>query len=139
MFARPVPATVIGTLLCTASVAVFVVALLLANTDRLKEQRATRRHHAPENSNDAVADPVEVHVGDKSGGQEAPHSSETGELEGGLPVRERDSSYEDGSKADEADEKPVVGLPWSLLVLGNGTLCGAESADDSTVPPSASE
>ena len=143
MFEREVPGAIVGTLLCVATVAVFVIALWLANTDRLNEQRAARS--TTENTNDddnsSTELPVEIELvdmGHTTDPEQQPHSHEAkGKIEGGA-ARGRSSSGEDETKAKEPDAQPFT-LPWSsMLALGNGTLCGPEPAEDGTVPSATS-
>ena len=117
MFENEVASAVVGTLLCLATMGVFVAALALANKDRVGEQRATRQRStlkAPETSNR------------EGGDQDEPEQAEVG----GIPSLEagssqgRASSQEDEEKVEEPDAP--LGLPWSLLSMGNNTFCGAD-------------
>ena len=141
MFERELPAAIVGTLLCVATVAVFAASLGIANTDRLNEQRAARRGSTTDNTNDndTSTEPVEIELVDmvhEAGSDQAPRLREVGgELEGGA-TRGRSSPREDETKGEELDDAKPFALPWSsLLVLGNSTLCGAEPAEDGTVTP----
>ena len=71
MFQRIVAAAIVGTLLCVASVAVFVVALHLANTDRINEKRA-------EQQDAIVPDSSTIMTGDEQGDEQGGDSAAVG-------------------------------------------------------------
>ena len=129
VFVTPVAAVSIGVLLCVATVAVFVTALLLANADRLVEKRAERSE-----VNKATTELTITGSNNETG------EPEPGEVEAGGPSQEgRESPAVVEEKVDEeADEKPSPALPWSsILSIGSGTLCGAETAEDDSTTPGA--
>ena len=124
VFVRPVAAMVIGVLLCVATVAVFVLALVLANTDRRNEKRAGRS-----DSNEEV---VELTTGQPADGT---GEKDPGEIEAG-PSQGRESPIDNEEKFEQRPDE----LPWSsILSIGTGALCGAETADDDAVSGSSGE
>lgn len=118
MFARPVAATAIGVLLCVATVAVFVTALLLANTDHRNEQ-----HTGPSDSDTTSGGLTTEQQTDEAG------EIDLGEIEAG-PSQGRESPTDE----EKVEQRPGA-LPWSsILSIGSGALCGAETADDNPTP-----
>ena len=119
VFEKSVAATTIDVLLCAATVAVFVTALMLANEDRMTAMRAELLdlNEEPvdptlEDSDDETAEkePEEVEAG-PSLGRESPASKET---------------------IGASDEPPSSASPWSSI-LSIGTLCGAETLNAETL------
>ena len=122
VFMRPVAATTIGVLLCVATMAVFVLALRLANLDRLVENRAEGSE-----LNKAA---IEVAAEESNNENDV---TEPGEVEAG-PLQGRESPA-DEEKAERKDTNLSSSLPWSsILSIGSGTLCGAETIDDTVAP-----
>ena len=122
LFEQAIPALVVGVLLCVTTLAVLAIALVLANMDRLNEQRSSRRLTAgiPDNKGATSADNIETPQEALSG--ESSHSHGAGEPE----KRARAPPRED---LEEKVEEPPTNdslMPWPLLALGNCTLCGAE-------------
>ena len=124
MFERPAAALAVGTLLCIATASVFVATLVLANADRLEEQRAAQRRStlnelSTETSN--VAEPsLEIELvtmdQEKTCEPEQPDASRPGEPSAPVPD---EANNKDGANGEE----PPAVLPWPLL---NEALCGAE-------------
>ena len=134
LFEREVAATALGTLLCLATVAVLVIALVLANVDRIREKRAELSD--VEETPPPSALTIERSDNDESGGGEPARVidvlEEVGAIRGRTPLQEEDQE----EKVAEPDETPAALTPWSsLLSLGNTAFCGAETTpgDDSTV------
>ena len=126
MFEGKVAAAAIGTVLCVATFAVFATAFVLANLDRLREQRADRADSKIEISNDDGEEdtPERPQPHDDVGAVEIEMSS--------LPRGQREShsqKVEDESTTTvEAEDLGISSnLPWSLLVLGASTLCSKEA------------
>ena len=131
MFNRSVPAAVVGTLLCIATIGVFVIALFLANVDSLNEMRADRRRSTIDTTSnaDASSSPTEqnVEIGLVEMTPEA-QSNNTRELGGGgSTARGCSSPREDKDNTQDQDATQTNSLPWSLLELGNSTLCGVDA------------
>ena len=104
MFEREATAVVTGVVLCMATVTVFVTALVLANADRLSEERAER--------------------------QETEEEIELPTLNNKNTASEENESEQTQTTLDqEVEAGPSPSLPWSLLVCGEG---GAEEADAAT-------
>ena len=126
LFDRKVGAAIVGSLLCLATVAVCVASLVLANADRLREQNAEERL-------------------DDSNGNDSEHPNEA-EVSPALdieieanPNRGRASPRHDEENANEPDPPSSPDLPWSLLSMGNTTLCGAQTAPDDAAPPATND
>lgn len=117
----------VGTLLCIATVGVFVAAIVLANKDCLKQNSLENEippdKAATETSNDknSVREAVK-----------AQYSSDAETLEAERPPRGRPSPREDAVKPEDDATPPA--LPWSLLSMGKRNLCGAETAEDDAAP-----
>ena len=127
MFEGKVAAAAIGTVLCVATFAVFATAFVLANLDRLREQRADRADSKIEISNDDGEEdtPERPQPHDDVGAVEIEMSS--------LPHGQRESpsqKVEDKSTTSvEAEDQGSLSsnLPWSLLVVGASTFCSKEA------------
>jgi len=65
-------AAVVGTLLCIASVSLFCIALVLANRDRIDEQRAAQRRF----STAAAVPATPTKTGDEQGEEATPSDSD---------------------------------------------------------------
>ena len=125
VFDTPVAATAIGVLLCVATVTVFVIALLLANTDRLNEKRA----EFLELNNSPVY--LKAEESNEESGEKEP-----GEVEAG-PSRGRESPANE-EKIEALDITCSSTSPWSsILSIGSGTLCAAETAEEDDSKPAA--
>ena len=129
IFVTKVAAAVVGTLLCVATVGVFAMALGLANVDRLREQRADRRQSSTLNTPESLN-----HESDED---ESEHTQE-----GDVKLGEAAGSSFGRASPHDAEEKVeesglALSLPWSLLMMSNANLCGAETAeeDDTTAQP----
>lgn len=123
MFQTPVwVGTCVGVMLCVATVGVLVTALVLANIDRLSEQRAERRASTLSEATPEVQTTESSNSEDDSSGKEAPERSNAEELEAGSRLQDE---YEE-KKAEES----ANGLPWPLLLIGNTSLCGAETTEE---------
>ena len=119
VFEKHVAATAIGVILCVATVSVFVVALVLANIDRLNEKRAeqsdSNKESAEQNSCDETGekDPEEIEAGSSQQGCESPDGTS------------------DEEKFEQEDAHASSALPWSsILSIGGSVLCGAGPADN---------
>ena len=144
VFQKPVAAIAIGVILCVATVSVFVLALLLANIDRLNEKRAEQLDlNTPVSSNSG---PTAEDSNDASG------EEESGEIEAGASSQGRESQAERGNNSPQDSQIGVAVLsleeeeqlsaarantksPWGMLGL-----CAAEhevgdtrSSDDNDV------
>ena len=109
MFQEEVAAATVGALLCIATVAVLGIALVLANQDRLNEQRAERSNSSSGEDNEneeeePSAHDVEVEAGPPTSGLTYP--------------RETDKDKEPNTEHSSS-------TMWSLWDIGNGALCGA--------------
>lgn len=132
---RPNAAVAIGVLLCVATVAVLVVALVLANLDRLNEKRAEQRS----DSNTAPAVELTTIVdlsGETSSEQEPEQGIEAGPSHETCMPPTDDAANKDTAVDAESDVKPPSALPLpSILSIGSGILCGeGTTADDTAVP-----
>lgn len=121
LFEKPAAATAIGVLLCVATVAVFVSALVLANIDRLNEKRAEQS-----NLNTAEAVELTIKESENETGEKEPE-----EVEAGSQGRESLADASDEEKFEEQEyANASSALPWSsILSIGGGAFCGAETSD----------
>ena len=129
MFNRSVPAAVVGTLLCISTVAVFAIALALANIDRLNERRAARRP-ATEASNVGTLDElsVELTIKDSATGDGVSRGTETGSSQGRESPADSGAGQEKGKvEVEEGEDVAPSVLPWTSIFS-----CGAETAEDET-------
>ena len=137
MFQRPAAALALGTLLCIATACVFVVALVLANVDRLKEKYSARRradlNELSAESSNVAEPPLEIELvamgQEETAETEQANAPHPGELNAPIPDG---ANNKDEAKSDELHSKPSLS-PWSALL--NEALCGAEEppADIGTV------
>ena len=140
MFQRPSAAVAVGTLLCIATVGVFVAAFVLANIDRRKENRAIRERLTASGTSDGTSterSEIEIELVDmtqEAGFETAQMQSRdaAGKLDEGAPARRGSAS----PREEEKNEESPSSWSSSLLVLGNSALCGAEpTAEDGTTKP----
>ena len=125
LFVREVAAAVVGTLLCVATVVVFMGALVVANNDRLNEKRAEQRRDDGDTQ-------VELTVMNPKESDETPAQCDNEEIE----IEHLSSQESEEKKEEQAQElaKSSSGLPWSLL---NNSLCGAEPDQEDCHPNTA--
>ena len=137
MFEREAAAMAVGVFLCVASLSVLVAALVLANNDRLKEQRAGRRgsmSNTPINQQlNESASNVEIELvtlGSDAASEEEQADANGQKTPGLLQGR---SASGDEKVEEDGENPPPINLPWSLL-SGN-VLCGAEPVDNDDTTP----
>jgi len=137
MFEREAAAMAVGVFLCVASLSVLVAALVLANNDRLKEQRAGRRgsmSNTPINQQlNESASNVEIELvtlGPDAASEEEQADANGQKTPGLLQGR---SASGDEKVEEDGENPPPINLPWSLL-SGN-VLCGAEPVDNDDTTP----
>ena len=128
MFQRRVFARAVGALLCVATVAVFAIALLLAEMDHRREMHAERRRvilSAPPKMGTDEETPNELT-------EAPPRAHDNEEIEAG-PTRGRASPREEEEKVEEEQVASSSSLPWSLMNMATGHLCGAQVVEVSVV------
>ena len=100
LFQREVPGAVVGTLLCAATIAVLVVALWLANIDRLNEQRAAQPTTTENSENEDASTELPVEIELVETGSETTEAR-AGEFGGEAPARRGRASPHEEEKIDE--------------------------------------
>lgn len=118
VFNNPVAATTIGLLLCVATAAVFVAALILADMDRRNDK------HAKYSDSNEMPTVVSAEESNNETSEKEPEEVEAGQSQG------HESPAEEEKIEHPESSQPSSSSPWSLLALGSGTLCGAETTDD---------
>ena len=128
VFVKPAAATAIGILLCVATVAVFAVALILANGDRLAEKRANTTLGEPTTSEDPNDETGER---EQSGGVEAGPSVQGRE----SPANEEKVEQPDATAGEEGSvtaSRLVATSPEDNFLLGMLCAVGQTQPDDTT-------
>ena len=118
VFVQPGAALTVGVFLCTATVGVAIVAFVLANKDRIDDQRLEHSHKLSEVAGDESSQ--------EDARLEAPHADVLDldiALVGEAPRREDKPKVVEGTAAKASQNS----MPWSLF---SGPLCGAEADDD---------
>ena len=126
VFVKPAAATAIGILLCVATVAVFAVALKLANGDRLAEKRA---------ANTTLGDPTSEDPNDETGERE--QAVEAGPSVQGResPANEEKVEQPDATTGEEGSataSRLVATSPEDNFLLGMLCAVGQTQPDDTT-------
>lgn len=116
VFEKPAAATAIGVLLCVATVAVFVTALVLANMDRLNE-----KHTEQPDSSPVAAVEITIKESENETGEKEPEEVEAGPSHS----RELPADAADEEKLEEGgDTTSLVQTPAAQDANIFGVLCG---------------
>ena len=133
MFLKPVPAAIVGTLLCISTVGVLVSAIVLANNDRLADARAERADSSAAGDNIDTSSTLDNTTAPQQAGegetrQQEDSALETKSLQSVVVQGSSTPNDESGSQVEESKNAPSEpddgGGPssWLACVVG-GNLC----------------